>query len=144
MANSNSRYKEKNNPILSVLYVIVVLVLVAALIFMYKIYRDKRNAYKLLVQSASETDAGYDIAARKADIDASGELEDEPDMTAVTLAPTAEPTAEPTAVPTPEVTAEPEPTAVPETPTEAPAAYIPETEQDALVDESLAQGIDGN
>jgi len=78
MANSNSRYKEKSNPILSVLYVIVVLVLVAALIFMYKIYRDKRNAYKLLVQSASETDAGYDIAARKADLDASGELEDEP------------------------------------------------------------------
>lgn len=144
MANSNSRYKEKSNPILSVLYVIVVLVLVAALIFMYKIYRDKRNAYKLLVQSASETDAGYDIAARKADLDASGELEDEPDMTAVTLAPTAEPTAEPTAVPTPEVTAEPEPTAVPEPPTEAPAAYIPEAEQDALVDESLAQGIGGN
>ena len=152
MANQN-RYREKNNPILSVLYVIVVLLLVAALVFMYKIYREKRMAYNMLVEQASRTDAGYDIESRKADDAMPADPQD-----AVTLSPTAETTPQPTVIATPEptavataeptaapeVTAAPEPTAEPETSAEAPQAFIPEDGKSELVDESLAQGIGTN
>ena len=138
---ANKQYTEKSNPFLTFLYIVVVLVLIAALVFMYTIYREKKNSYATLVEQASKTDEGYDIEARKADDDTIIDLEDQAVETTMTLAPTATvaPTAVPTATAMPELTeapaAEPEPTVT---------AFIPEPEKNELLDESLAKGIAAN
>ena len=132
MAKQN-RYQEKRNPVLTVLYILAILVLVAALAFMYKTYRDKRMQYDTLVEEASMTEQGFDIESRKAPRETAEE--------AVTPEPTAtpEPTEAPTAVPTEAPTEAPVETEAAETPeTEV---FIPDEGQNSLVDESLSKGI---
>ena len=61
----NSDYQEKNNPILSVLYVLVVIALVVALGMMYMNYRERRSEYKQIVAEASRSDVNLDIESRR-------------------------------------------------------------------------------
>ena len=139
MAKRNM-YQEKTKPILTFLYIVVALALVAALFVMFQKDRSRRKEYGNLVLDAAADEASLDIASKKnveeLVLDDAGEL-----------TPTATP--EPTATPAPTDTPEPTPTIEPvETmpvadenvvalPTTTP--YIPE---DDLVDEELAQGIE--
>ena len=139
MAKRNM-YQEKTKPILTFLYIIVALVLVAALFLMFQRDRNRRKDYASLVMEAASDEASLDIASRKnvdeLVLDEDGEL---------TPTATPEPTATPAPTDTPEPTATVEPVEtmpvadenVVALPTTTP--YIPE---DDLVDEELAKGMD--
>ena len=63
MARHNG-YHEKSNPLLTVLYVLVALLLIAALLFMYKIHRERREEYENLVRQAAENEKVMELEAR--------------------------------------------------------------------------------
>ena len=86
----NREYQEKNRPILSILYAVVVIALVVALVLMYMNNKQRRSEYKQLVRDAARTDMNLDIESRKGD----DEEEEEVEETA-----TPEPTAQPTEAP---------------------------------------------
>jgi len=86
----NREYQEKNRPILSILYAVVVIALVAALALMYMNNRQRRSEYKQLVRDAARTDMNLDIESRKGDDEEEEEVEETP---------TPEPTAQPTEAP---------------------------------------------
>ena len=65
MADQKNRYQEKTNPVLQVLYVIVILALVTILFFLYRNWQDQRRMYDTLVQEAVATEVDYDIENRK-------------------------------------------------------------------------------
>lgn len=126
---------DSTSPVLKVLYFIVFVGLIAALVFMYRNYRNRKNEYKALVRQAAQDEMAYDIESRKDN----GEIQDE-------IAETAAP--EPETTEAPEPTAEPaqEPTQEPEHESDQesePAETDAPSESDELMDESLAAGIDG-
>lgn len=109
----NNAYHERSNPLLTVLYVIVALALIAALVYMYMNYREKRAEYLELVREVSRTETAMELSAR------GSASEDEAEATA-------EPTeaTEATVEPADEATATPEP--VVETPEPAVFEAAPE------------------
>ncbi|MBR1559261.1 MAG: hypothetical protein IJ646_03370 [Clostridia bacterium] len=137
----HSEYQEKSKPLITALYIIVALALIAALAFMYIKDRNRRKQYDDLVLDAAASENSMDIAARK-----EGQ-ELVPDEADELMVETATATPAPTATPTPAPTDTPAPTVAPteaqpvaddaSLPTVTP--FIPD---DKVVDEALAQGLE--
>ena len=118
----NSQYQEKQNPFLTFLYIVVTLALIAALAVMYMNDRNRLTKFDDIVREAAADERSLDIAAQK----------DEEllslDANAISV-----PTEAPTEVPS----------LMEEVPTVEPViALTTDVPGDALVDESLAQGLD--
>lgn len=64
MAKKNA-YKEEGKPLLTILYFIVVLVLIADLVFLYDNWKTKTAEFGALVRQASAAEGAYRIEERK-------------------------------------------------------------------------------
>ena len=53
----NNTYKEKTNPVITILYYTVLVVLFAALVLLYRNYRIRQNNYTLMIQQAAASDS---------------------------------------------------------------------------------------
>lgn len=124
MANNHNVYREKTNPALTVLYIIVVLALIAANAYMYMNWREKQHSYNDMVLEAAASEKSMTLESRKSAYVPEDEAE-EGDLEAV-----AEPSPEPTEAPVVEAME-----ALPETPV-APADQValPDTDEIALPD----------
>ena len=65
MASNHNVYREKTNPALTVLYIIVVLALIAANAYMYMNWRAKQHNYSDMVLEAAESEKSMTLESRK-------------------------------------------------------------------------------